>query len=242
MIVNNNAKLMEVFCAYAIKEVLFCNETFVAGDLPQEHIPDIYNIEKTLGIEVVQLEQACDLDTKYVWAEYEKCDGNYGKIKEFCDEKFPGRYELMEYAGKLASFSPFVGAHSVDWMSEINIRNLNNKLKKLNRQNYSGISGQLFLCASITQRARTIYDALLVLYNLWQASAQYTARFDKLIVVTSSHVYLFDLNKIREISPIKNGKIIYNIQVEGDNYSTIYEYDYNKVIRMTKAHFDAQLV
>lgn len=242
MIVNNNAKLMEVFCAYAIKEVFFCNETFEVGDLPQEYIPDIYNIEKTLGIEVVQLEQECDLDTKYVWAEYEKCDGNYEKIKKFCDEKFPGRYELMEYAGKLAAFSPSGGAHSVDWMLEINIRNLNNKLEKLNRQNYSGISGQLFLCTSITQRARTTYDALLVLYNLWQVSAHYTARFDKLIVVTSSHIYLFDLNKIRGISPIKNGGIICDIQVEGDNYSTIYEYDYDKVIRITKSYFDAQLV
>ena len=51
MIINNNAKLMEVFCAYAIKEVFFCNENFAVGDLPQEHIPDIYNIDKTLGIE-----------------------------------------------------------------------------------------------------------------------------------------------------------------------------------------------
>lgn len=72
MKLKNNAKWIETFCAYAVNNYVIKDEKLIVGDLSDEHLPDIYNTSHSLGIEVVQLEKDCDLDTQYIWREYKE--------------------------------------------------------------------------------------------------------------------------------------------------------------------------
>ena len=122
-------------------------------------------------------------------------------------------------------------------MKDIYFENLNKKLEKLNRGNYSGINGQISLCTSIIQRIKTEYDARLVLYEYFQAFKNYKKSFEKIIVVTSSQVLMFDLNKIKEINPITEHDIIHDFQIKGDDYLISCEYDFKKIHEITTRHF-----
>ena len=237
MILNKTASWIEVFCAYSIKNNIFPNESFVVGDCGNEHLPDIYNVSKTLGIEVVQLEKDSDLDTKYVWESYKKYDGNFEKIKEFCDTGYPNTYELTEIDGKLGCFSTTDGAHSIDWMKEIYLKNLNNKLRKLNSKNYSGITESIVLCVSIIHRRKTLYDVLLILYLYIESAKQYENKFDKIIVLTSTNLYVLEPQNVASISSIIYQGVICDFAISGKNYLKTFDFDYNYSHKLTSKHF-----
>ena len=161
MITNKSDKWAEVFCAYAINNYLFKDKDFFVGDCSEKHFPDIYDSSLSLGIEVVQLEKNSDLDSKYVWRAYKDYGGDYNKIVRYCNDKFKDVYDLTNYNGKLGAFSTNDGPHNIDWMKDIYLKNIRNKLSKLNKGNYSGVQKK-FLCTSIIQRAKDIYDVNLI--------------------------------------------------------------------------------
>lgn len=237
MIFNKTASWIEVFCAYSISNNIYPNEPLVVGDCSNEHLPDIYNIQKTLGIEIVQLEKDCDLDTKYVWNSYIEHDGNFEKIKEFCDSKYPNTYNLTEIDGKLGCFSTTEGAHSIDWMKEIYSKNLNNKLRKLNAGNYSGITKNIELCVSIIHRRKSLYDVLFILYLYLESAKQYENKFNKIIVITSTKLYVLEPHKVTNIHPIVYQGVICDFMVTGTDYLKTFDFDYNSSHKLTFTHF-----
>ena len=152
----DSAKRPEIICYFALNEYYFDDDTLVVGDESNKKLklPDIYNINNTYGIEVVQLEKDCDFKTSRIWKLYEKYNGDYDRIKYDCDLLYPNEYILTGYNGLLGAFSTNEGAHSIDWMKDIYKEEIGKKLSKLNNGNYSSISGNVSLCVSILQRQK----------------------------------------------------------------------------------------
>ena len=69
LIKNQTAKQPEINAAKVLKFCVFKDTELVVGDQAQLKLPDIYSKELSIGIEVVQMERAEDLDTKYIWNE-----------------------------------------------------------------------------------------------------------------------------------------------------------------------------
>lgn len=234
---NGKPKWMEVFCAYAIEQTI-CFKDLIVGDDGNKCLPDIYNGPKTLGIEVVQLEKDCDLDMKYVWQSYNQNNGNYQKVKEFCDKEYPGVYEIVEHNGKVGCFYSSEEAHTVDWMKEIYSNNLRKKLEKLNNGNYSGINSEILLCVSIIQRNKGLYDIQLILYLYQILTKQFNNEFSKIVVITFEKLYLLEPKKVENITPITSNDIIYDFKIKGENYLSIIEYDFDEINTITRKYFD----
>lgn len=226
MIFNKSNKWAEVFCAYAINNYIFKDKDFTVGDCTEKHLPDIYDNSLSLGVEVVQLEKASDLDLKYVWKAYNDYDGDYYKILNFCNKKYNGTYKLTNYNGKMGSIKTKNGAHDNDWMKDIYTRNINTKLSKLNKGNYSGVK-EKFLCASIIQRAKDLYDVNLILYIYLSYRKKFCDGYDGLIVVTSEKLYIINLKNIEDFPFCLSQNIISQININGENYLNIIDYDFD---------------
>ena len=138
MRILSSAKKPEIFCAYALTKYVFYSNDYVVGDMAKEKLPDIFSIDKKHCIEVVQAEKECDFKIDRVWKLYNKFNGDFIKIKKFCDTKYPNEYILLEFDGKVGSFSVNEMAHSKDWMKDIYKEEIRKKLKKLNEGHYAG--------------------------------------------------------------------------------------------------------
>ena len=81
---ENKPSPSEIFCANALKETFLPDNIWTVGDDEGRHnLPDLYTEDKQIGIEIVQMEQDCDLDVKYVWDEMEKIIMIMKKQKNF---------------------------------------------------------------------------------------------------------------------------------------------------------------
>lgn len=230
MKILSSAKKPEIFCAYALTKYVFYSNDYVVGDIAKEKLPDIFSIDKKHGIEVVQAERECDFKIDRVWKPYNKFNGDFIKIKKFCDTKYPNEYILLEFDGKVGSFSVNEGAHIKDWMKDIYKEEIRKKLKKLNEGHYAGIIEEIDLCISIIQRSKDEYDVKLVLYQYFELFNKYNKRFKKIFIITSSNIFIFELENIKGISPIYYQNCIVDFNILGENYCLKLNYDYNDVV------------
>lgn len=161
-------------------------------------------------------------------------NGDFESIKKFCDTKYPGIYELTECNGKLVAFSPNEGFHRIDWMREIYTRNITKKLRKLNDGNYSGINGKISLCMSIIHRAKSLYDAWLILSIYSEHSRIFNIKYNNLIIVTSKQLYLTTSEKVKNIPPIESQEQMCDFV---NNHLTIIDYNYSQCHELTSTHF-----
>lgn len=231
MRILSSAKKPEIFCAYVLTKYVFYSNDYVVGDIAKEKLPDIFSIDKKHGIEVVQAEKECDFKIDRVWKLYKKFNGDFIKIKKFCDTNYPNEYILLELDGKVGSFSINEEAHSKDWMKDIYKEEIRKKLKKLNEGHYSGIIEEIDLCISIIQRSRDEYDAKLVLYQYFELFDKYNKGFNKIFIITSSNIFICELKNIKWISPIYYQNCIVDFNILGENYCLKLDYDYNDEIK-----------
>lgn len=233
LIKNQTAKQPEINAAKVLKFCVFKDTELVVGDQAQLKLPDIYSKELSIGIEVVQMERAEDLDTKYIWNEMEKNNGDFDLTKKFCDEKFPNKYHLEEYNGKVVCFIANGKPHRIDWMKPIYERETNKKLVKLNNGNYSGITNEIDLCISIIYRAKKLYDAKLIAYCYRQIAAKFQKAFNKLYIIESNKLFIIYLDKIKDIKPKIRQNIICDFEITGEDYIEEFEYgSYGTIIQL----------
>ena len=124
---------------------------------------DIYLIKQKIAIEYQGKQHFApveyfDFKINRLWKLYEKYEGDYYKMKQECDSKYPNEYVLTEDNGKLVAFSTNEGAHRIDWMANTYYEEIYKKLTKLNNGNYSNISEKTDLCVSIIYRRKDVYD------------------------------------------------------------------------------------
>ena len=236
----SSAKRPEIICALALSENIFSKNNFIVGD-ENEKLPDIYNIKKTHGIEVVQIERACDFKINRLWKLYEKYEGDYYKIKQECDSKYPNEYVLTEDNGKLVAFSTNEGAHRIDWMANTYYEEIYKKLTKLNNGNYSNISEKMDLCVSIIYRRKDVYDINLILYEYLKCLKNFTLGFDEIYIITSQKIFIIKPNQIHSITPIYWQNSIVDFEIRGNDYLHELEYNYNETIEKTNQLYDTQI-
>ncbi len=233
LIKNQTAKQPEINAAKVLKFCVFKDTELVVGDQAQLKLPDIYSKELSIGIEVVQMERAEDLDTKYIWNEMEKNNGDFDLTKKFCDENFPNKYHLEEHNGKVVCFIVNGKSHRIDWMKPIYEREINKKLVKLNNGNYSGITNEIDLCISIIYRAKKLYDAKLIAYCYRQIAAKFQKAFNKLYIIESNKLFIIYPDKIKDIKPKIRQNIICDFEITGEDYIEEFEYgSYGTIIQL----------
>lgn len=231
--INSTAKQPEINAAQILEYCVFKDAALVVGDQSELKLPDIYTEDLLIGIEVVQMEKAEDLDTKYIWNEIKKNNGNFALTKKFCDENYPNKYHLEEYNGKVFCFMTKGGSHSIDWMKPIYDREINKKLKKLNNGNYSGIKREIDLCISIVYRAKRLYDAKLITYSYKQIAKNYKDSYDKLYIIESDKIFIVYPNRIQNINPIYYHNCICDFEIKGENFiEEISDILYSKITQL----------
>ena len=238
MNILKTAKHEELFCAFALEPYLFQDDEFTVGDIEKEKLPDIYRNDKSYGIEVVRCEADSDFKQVGVCKYAYQNDYDYQKVKTWCEKRFPSMYNISEIDGKIGLLYGTGGAHKVDWMKENYEEQIIKKLNKLNNCNYSGITGDIGLCISIIHRHKDEYDAKLILFVYINIIERYNKYFDKVYVITSSSIFLFNPDNVKKITPIYNGDCIVDFEIIEKDYIKEIRYDYTNIIDRLRKNYD----
>lgn len=225
--INATAKKHEILCAALLSRYIFPQETLFVGDDGATRLPDIYTDNKRLGIEAVQMENAVDLDIKYIGKAMEDNKGDFAAVQRFCNEKYKNLYDLTEFEGKVACITDNLGSHSRDWMKCTYRQESYKKLSKLNKGNYSGIHGEMDLCVTMTARRKSVYDANLLTYEYMLCKVDVPKTFDKIFIVTTDCIFVVKPNNITEITPIVGHNCIVDFSIQGNDYLEEVPIDYN---------------
>lgn len=216
--IKQTAKPPEINAAKVLKHCILGETVLTVGDEAKLNLPDIYSEDLSIGFEVVQMERDEDLDTKYVWDEIAKNNYDFSITKIFCDEKYPNKYHLQEYNGKVFCFMTKGKSHRVDWMKPIYDKLINNKLEKLNNGNYSGITDKINLCISIVHRTKRLYDAELIIYSYTQLAKTFERKFKNLYIIESDKLFVVYPDNIEDIKPKIWQNCICDFEITGNNY------------------------
>lgn len=238
MNILKTAKHEELFCAFALEPYLFQDDEFTVGDIEKEKLPDIYRNDKSYGIEVVRCEADSDFKQVGVCKYAYQNDYDYQKVKTWCEKRFPSMYNISEIDGKIGLLYGTGGSHKVDWMKENYEEQIIKKLNKLNNGNYSGITGDIGLCISIIHRHKDEYDAKLILFVYINIIERYNKYFDKVYVITSSSIFLFNPDNVKKITPIYNGDCIVDFEIIEKDYIKEIRYDYTNIIDRLRKNYD----
>ena len=118
--------------------------------------------------------------------------------------------------------------HSTDWLKTEYFDGLKKKHKKLNNDNYSGISGDVDLCVCAIRRAHRVFNPMLILYLYKDICKQNSnKKFKKIFYISSKSVFLIVPDKVSKIIPIKSGETIYHFKIEGSGYVHEWKYEIN---------------
>ena len=118
--------------------------------------------------------------------------------------------------------------HSIDWVTQEYFNGLKKKHEKLNSGRYSGIHGDVDLCVCAIKRATTIFYPKLILYLYRDICDKYQGKkFKKIFFISSTNVFVIHPDKISKIAPVKTNKIIYDFEIEGNDYLQKQEYEIN---------------
>ena len=230
MKILKTAKKAELFCAYVLEDCILQDGEYIVGDIEKDKLPDIYSEDKKHGIEVVQAERENDFKLDDVCRYCENNEYNYAKVNPWCEKKYPEKYYMSETNGKINMITGKEGAHKIDWMKDIYENEIRQKLIKLNKGNYSGITGKVDLCISIVHRLKDEYDAKLILFVYISIVRKFSKFFDKIYVITSSSIFILNPNNIKNIQPICESNCITNFDVTGDGYIKEIKYNYGDIV------------
>lgn len=215
----------EKFCSKVLFKTLFDEKDWETGDVPSEHLPDMYRKDRTHGIEIVQIEREQDFKYDLVHKKIKETNNDAKAVKKFFDEKYKDEFDFIIFNNKIVSFwSKSEKAHAIDWMFEKNKIEIEKKFKKLGRGNYGGIKdGNIDLCVSIIQRCKDFYDVKLILYSYFIIKPSYDKVFKNIYIVTSSKLYVAKPENIETIEPVYDRNIICDLKIKGNNVFKEYE-------------------
>ena len=179
---NDKAKCNELLAAHFLQHLIYKDIELSVGDCGK--LPDIHNIEKGLGIEVVQTEIDSDLDKKYLIKKARGVDSNYDSVMKYAKERYPNHnYTACNLNGKASGFISMNFLSRTNELQESIRKNLNKKYKKLNAGNYDGVEENINLCIINVHRACGKAELDFVLNECRELNKRHERKFRKIFVL-----------------------------------------------------------
>lgn len=183
----NSAKPPEIVAALFLQYYLFPDIDLIVGD--NSGLPDIYDSNKRLGIEVVQCEIESDLDIKYLVKTSLDCNGDYDTVMTKAHEKYDKHnYTACNINGKAEGFVSQNFLFRTEFLNEAFYNNLLKKFKKLKEGNYTDIKGDLNLCILNINRACGCSELNFILKCCEKISNNFEIKFNRIFVVFRSSI------------------------------------------------------
>lgn len=196
LVVSKSAKKTEIMMAYFLRKKVYTDTLLFVGDEYGKY-PDIKNASGTLGIEVVQAEQAEDFAANLIWSKYDEFKGDATKLKHYI------KYKLSHYEVKLFVKDDKVEAwttndlgHSAYYSKRLFFTILNKKLDKLNSGSYEAINGEVNLAILSIYRARSEKNVREILNEYQKIKVYYRRNFNKIYILFTDALYEISNNKI----------------------------------------------
>lgn len=200
--ISKNAKPPEILAAHFLQYYFFPNIELIVGD--DDKLPDIYKPDKTMGIEVVQCGVESDLDMKYLVKKCKECDSDYHAVMNYANENYAWHnYSACNIDGKAVSFVSHNFLHRTKSLYKAFSDNLYKKYLKLQKENYSGIKGDINLCLVNFHRACGCAELDFIMSCCMELDHKFEKRFNNIYVLFHGW-----------IAVIVNGMIVEKIKVE----------------------------
>ena len=219
LVVSKSAKKTEIMMAYFLRKKVFKDTLLFVGD---EHgkYPDIKNANGTMGIEVVQAEQAEDFAANLIWKKHEEFKGDANKLKHYIKHKL-SHYEVRLFVkdNKVEAFVTNDLGHSAYYSKTLFFTIINKKLDKLNDGRYEAINGEINLAILSIYRARSEKHVREILKEYQRIKVYYRKNFNRIFVLFTDALYEIDGNKITKHEITKEDldelKVRFNFVVRG---------------------------
>ena len=189
--------LNELFAAVLLNKTL-CNETFILGK--NGSFPDLTRPDFLKGYEIVQCDLDEDLNRKHLYLYLKQAHGDYDSFLKICSNN---NINLKSYVvtksddgGVEAIFSNGTRLdRSPLYFLPIFRKNFKNKLKKLNKGNYSKCK-DVSLIVQTFSRYKTRDDIIAIADQYNQVIEDYSTHFQNLIIFSTSFIYTSQSNEI----------------------------------------------
>lgn len=174
-----------------------CKEKLWLGGNTDNHLPDLFNEDKSTGFEIVQCELDSDLNTKLIYkAIREKGIRNEDvadALRTFNSPSFDkSNYSFsIDNNGLIAGFTQNSLGRSPGYLQAILERNIKLKIEKMLKGNYSACKN-LYLVLSNIERAKDKSDAELTKGIYHKLIKDKTQKFKDVFLVTTSGIYSLD--------------------------------------------------
>lgn len=196
LVVSKSAKKTEIMMAYFLRKKVYTDTLLFVGDENGKY-PDIKNANGTMGIEVVQAEQAEDFAANLIWKKYDECKGDAGALKHYIKHKL-SHYEVKLFVknGKVEAFSTNDLGHSAYYSKLLFFNIINKKLDKLNDGRYESINGEINLAILSIYRVRSEKHVREIVNEYQKIKKYYRKNFNKIYVLFTNALYEIKGNKI----------------------------------------------
>ena len=196
LVVSKSAKKTEILMAYFLRKKVYKDTLLFVGD---EHgkYPDIKNANGTIGIEVVQAEQAEDFAANLIWKKYDEFKADATKLKHYIKHKL-SHYEVKLFVkdGKVEAWTTNDLGHSAYYSKTLFFTIINKKLDKLNDGRYEAINGEINLAILSIYRARSGRHAKEILSEYQKIKGYYRRNFNKIYILFTDALYEISGTKI----------------------------------------------
>lgn len=194
----NNARPSEILVAHFLGHFIFKEMDLIVGDSPC--IPDIYNSNRTLGVEVVQIELESDLDKKKI-ARFAESGVEFKEVVSLVNEKYRNhKYRVCNVNGKACGIISEDFLFRTRKLFNIIDKSLKSKNQKLEKGNYSNITGEIDLC--LVNMYRNFGDREIE-YILTKCN-DLKMSFKRIFVLLRSKLVVIENGRIRETISIEN--------------------------------------
>lgn len=213
----------EILVKNLVKHYHFKNDNLLVGDNFEEGLPDIYSLDKRLGIEVVEAE--LEIDYRYNNELIPNCLGKSGSLEKCLEIKnklenslkhlkdqfgFSKGSDLFNVVHNdrvvLSVSTNEMNSRNVDYANKYFEKKILSKIKKSKNGNYKGIQGDKYLALFSISRSKGPYESKNV-FKLFKEHNDNT--FSGLIVVFSCLLQIY-VNDIEEPSSYEIPNDIFN--------------------------------
>lgn len=219
---SNTTTISEVLSALIIDKYILNNASLLVGDNPNEKMPDIFLPDKSMGFEVTKCEAEIDFKHddiqkvfKYIHNDYPtfqkiKNVNKYDEVSGLVSKN--DFFKIKNLNLKIPVYNniivpPSMGAlfHDKFWMKKSYLKSLENKLTKLNKNNYSGCENVSLIILSIHRMfneeqahiVKEIYDSVYKNYN---------KQFKNIYVFSMADIFLITNQKVTNLHHYKENE------------------------------------
>ena len=240
---SNTTTISEILTALIVDKYLLSNSSLIVGDNPNDKLPDIYLLDKSIGFEVTKCESDIDFlhddiqkafeSIHYDYPTFQKIKNanSYDKVStliskdDFLKIK-NSNIKITVHNNIISSSSMGAIIHDKFWMKDTYLKRIKNKLSKLNNNNYSACSN-VSLIILMTHRMSNEEQAYIIrdVYN--SICENYNKQFTNIYLFTMDDIFLITNKEVNNLHHYKENEFKTLIK-EMKKILRIHEYNIDK--------------